>query len=395
MLLSIDDARDAVLAAVPAPLPAEEIAIEDAGDRVLAAPVTAAAAVPPFASSAMDGYAVISGPAGRTLPVAQESRAGHPAPAPLDPATAARISTGAALPGGADTVVRQEETEERDGAVTLHVVAQPGANVRGPGEDLAAGAEVLAAGTRLGPAELAAAVAAGRATVPVRARPTVAILCTGDELRPPGAPLGPGEIHNSNLVGLAAHASRLGAVVTQTAIVPDDLATSERILSGALDSARVLVISGGVSVGPHDHVKPALEALGVTETFWRVALQPGKPTWFGTRDGSLVFGLPGNPVSALVTFVLFVRPALLALQGATEPPRGRAQLEAPARRNPDRDQAIRVELATRTDGTLVARSTGRQDSHMISSLVAADALAVIPRGEGELAAGTAVDLIEV
>jgi molybdopterin molybdotransferase len=304
-----------------------------------------------------------------------------------------RISTGAALPAGAESVVRQEDADEAGGRVTLRVEAAPGANVRRAGEDLRPGAEVLSAGTRLGPAELSACVAAGEATVAVAPRPTVAVLCTGDELRPPGAPLGPGEIHNSNAPGLAAHAVRLGAAVPHTGIVPDDRGETERVLGDALERAQVVVVSGGVSVGPHDHVKPALEALGVAERFWRVALQPGKPTWFGTRGDRLVFGLPGNPVSALVTFLLFARPALLALQGAAEPPRGRARLAAPRRRNPDRDQAIRVRLAPTDDGALSASATGEQGSHLITSLVAADALALIPRGEGELPAGAVVELI--
>ena len=304
-----------------------------------------------------------------------------------------RISTGAALPPGAESVVRQEDTDERDGTVTLRVAAAPGANVRRAGEDLRPGVEVLAAGTRLRPAELSACVAAGCAEVEVAPRPTVAVLCTGDELRPPGAPLGPGEIHNSNAPGLAAHATRLGAAITHTGIVPDDRGETERVLADALDRARVVVVSGGVSVGPHDHVKPALEALGVEERFWRVALQPGKPTWFGVRGDRLVFGLPGNPVSALVTFLLFTRPALLALQGASEPPRRRARLAEPRKRNPDRDQAIRVALAPTEDGALAARVTGEQGSHLITSLVAADALALIPRGEGELPAGAVVELV--
>src|SRR4051794_41181360 len=293
----------------------------------------------------MDGWAVTAGPAGRSLAIAGESRAGHPAAAAVEPGTAVRISTGAALPAGAEAVVRVEDAQEEHGRVRLGAEAAPGAHVRAPGEDLVPGAGVLAAGTRVGAAELAAAVAAGAATLAVAPPPEVAVLCTGDELREPGAPLGPGEIHNSNLPALAALAARAGGTVRSTGIVPDDRAATERTLEDALAASSVVVVSGGVSVGPHDHVKPALAALGVEERFWRVALQPGKPTWFGVRGDRLVFGLPGNPVSALVTFALFARPALLALQGAAEPPEGAARLAAPVRRNAGREQAGRVRPA--------------------------------------------------
>src|SRR5205807_5386514 len=171
-------------------------------------------------------------------------------------------------------------------------------------------------GTVLGPGELAAAVAAGRAELSCARRPRVALLATGDELVPAGAPRGPGQIHNGTAVALTALAEREGADVVLDEIVPDDRERTEAALARALEAADVLAVSGGVSVGPHDHVKPALAALGVQERFWRIALKPGKPAWFGDRDGTLAFGLPGNPVSAVVCFLLLVRPALRALQGA-------------------------------------------------------------------------------
>jgi molybdopterin molybdotransferase len=391
-LITIEEARTIVIGAAR-PLGDETVAVSDALGRVLAGGVRAGGDVPPFPCSAMDGYAVRSGPSERTLTVTGESRAGAPAERSLSDGEAIRVSTGAAVPDGADAVVRQEDVEEHGEQITVPVAVASGENVRKPGEDLRAGTPVLAAGTPLGPAELGLAVAAGVAELTVARRPNVAILCTGDELRAPGEPLGPGQIHNSNAPMLEALASRSGALVQATERVPDAPHATRSALEGALERADLVVISGGVSVGPHDHVKPALETLGVRELFWGVALQPGKPTWFGERSGKLVFGLPGNPVSCVVTFALFAMPALAALQGASRggPSREHAMLAAGVKRNPRREQALRVRLERR-DGTTVAIPNGPQGSHLVSSLVGADALAFIPPGDGELPAGTAVAL---
>ena len=290
------------------------------------------------------------------------------------------------MPAGADAVVPIERVREGDGAITLDAVVAAGQHVRRAGEDLRAGAVALPAGTVLDAGALGVAVGAGAGTLSCTRRPRVAILCTGDELRPPGAPLGPGEIHNSNAVTLAALARADGAVVTIAEAVRDERAATEAGLAHALDAADVVVLSGGVSVGPHDHVKPALAALGVTECFWGVDLQPGKPTWFGTRGAQLVFGLPGNPVSSFVTFVLFARPALRALQGAEPlPPRDQAVLTADVPQR-GRTQALRVGLAC-DDGTLRATPTGPQGSHVTASLLGADALAFVAPGDAIAAAG--------
>ena len=384
-MLSIDEARAAVLAEVH-PLGTEEVAIGEALGRVVAEDITAAADVPGFANSAMDGFAVRSGPAGRVLRVVGESRAGAPATASVGDGEAIRISTGAMLPQGADAVLQVELVSEDTDRVTLNDDVKPGRNVRHPGEDIRAGTTVLEAGTPLGPAELGIAVNAGRAGVRVARRPRVAILATGDELVDPGAPLGPGQIHDSNATTLAALVARAGGVA-RTGRVADERGATARAVADALDGADLLVLSGGVSVGPHDHVKPALLANGVEEVFWRVALRPGKPTWFGVRraDGTLVLGLPGNPVSAYVTFTLFARPALAALQGADPAPQlRRARLAVAVERHPDRDECVRV----RIDEHGAATPTGPQASHILSSLLGADGLAVIPRGSGELAPGT-------
>ena len=386
-LLTIDEARALVLGAVT-PLDAEELTIAAALGRVLAEDVTAAHDVPSFANSAMDGFAVRSGPAGRDLAIVGESRAGTPAEVPVGDGEAVRISTGAAMPDGADAILPVEDADDGGTTVTPRVDLPAGHHVREPGEDLRGGEVVLRAGTVLGAAELGLAVEAGRATLRCGRRPRVAVLATGDELVAPGQPLRHGQLHNSNAVTLAALAVRAGADLAGATQVRDDAAATRGAIERALDGADVLLLTGGVSVGPHDHVKPALAALGVEEVFWRVALRPGKPLWFGRRGAQLVFGLPGNPVSAMVCFMLFARPALAALQGApAPPPRARAVLGAPVARQRGRDEAVRVRL---DDGR--ALPTGQQGSHQLHSMLGADALAIVPRGDGEAPAGTEVEI---
>jgi molybdopterin molybdotransferase len=391
-LITITEARKRVLEHIR-PLEMERIPVAEALDRVLGEDLRAAGDTPPFPCSAMDGYALKPGPAGRVLTLVGESRAGAPGTRTLSDGETLRISTGAAVPPGAEAVIRQEDVQLDGDRVRTEVAVAAGDNVRFPGEDMRVGMLVLEAGTTLGAAALGAAVAAGAGTVSVTRRPTVQVLCTGDELREPGAPLGPGEIHNSNAPMLTALAARSGTLTAPAKILPDDRAATEASLAHALDAADVVVVSGGVSVGPHDHVKPALAALGVDEVFWGVALQPGKPTWFGTRGDTLVFGLPGNPVSAYVTFTLFARPALAALQGttATDGLEREAILGEDVPRNPRREQAIRVRLQ-RGEEELVAIPNGPQASHIITSLIGSDALALIPPGEGRLPAGTRVAL---
>jgi molybdopterin molybdotransferase len=396
-LISVAQARNLVLSAVT-PLAPEDVPIEAALDRILDADVRAAGDVPPFACSAMDGYAIIAGPAGRELTVVGESRAGAPTTQRLTDGQAIRISTGAALPADATAVIPQERvTVREDDRVETGVDVAAGDHVRRPGEDMVAGLTVLRAGTRLGPVQLGAAVAAGAGSVSVARAPRISVLATGDELRAPGEPLGPGEIHNSNAPMLDALARHAGARTAAPEQLADERETTRARIAAALERSDVVILSGGVSVGPHDHVKPALAELGVREIFWSVALQPGKPTWFGSLgEDRLVFGLPGNPVSAVVTFSLFVLPALYALQGRTDR-RGReteAVLAVPIKRNPRREQAIRVVL-NRDDGPATAVPNGPQGSHILSSLLGADALAMIPAGEGLLAAGTTVALAEL
>jgi molybdopterin molybdotransferase len=395
-LIAIDQALAHVLAQTRA-LPAQTVTIDEALHRVLAADIRAAGDVPPFPCSAMDGYALLAGASGRRLRIVGESRAGVPSGHTLGDGEAIRVSTGAAIPPGADAVIPQEDVDLADGAEDVIVTSQDspaGAHVRGAGEDMRSGTTVLRAGLRLGPLQLGAAVAAGAGTVQAASRPRVAVLCTGDELRAPGESLGPGEIHNSNAPMLTGLSLEAGAETGPAGLLPDDRQATIDGIGTAIDASDVVIITGGVSVGPHDHVKPALSALGVQELFWSVALQPGKPTWFGVGgDGTLVFGLPGNPVSAVVTFSLFVAPALAAMQGAPAPapPSPTAVLGTELPRNPRREQAVRVSLGVGPAG-VTALPTGAQGSHILSSLLAADALGMIPMGEGVVAAGDEITL---
>jgi molybdopterin molybdotransferase len=401
--ISIAAARRRVLEAVR-PLAGEDVALGDALGRVLAEDVTSAISVPPFDSSGMDGYAVVSGPA-TALEVIGESRAGHPAAVSVREGTAVRISTGAAVPPGADAVVPVELVEPAPGGDDAAPAGSgpsndrvrvpdtvAGENVRRTGEDVRAGDVVLRAGARLGPAELGVAAEIGRARLRCAARPRVALLVTGDELVEPGEKLGAGRIYSSNGFALAGQVERAGAAQVLRERVPDTAEGTTGALARALDAADVVIVSGGVSVGPHDHVKDALRGLGVDERFWGVRLKPGKPTWFGVRGRTLAFGLPGNPVSAMVTFQLFVRPALAALQGA-DPAAARATavLDQAVPRNPRREEAVRVRLRAADDGWH-ATPTGEQGSHMLTSMLGADALALIAPGEGETAAGERVEL---
>ena len=387
-LIGIEEARGRVLAEVR-PLGSEAVDLDRALGRVLAEELAAPGDVPPFDSSAMDGFALVAGPAGE-LPVVGESRAGHPHPDVVERGTAVRISTGAVVPEGADVVVPVERTEE-DGERVRVPALEPGGNIRRAGEDLRAGDVVLRAGATLGPAELGVAASIGRAELRCAVRPRVALVVTGDELVSPGEPLAPGRIYSSNAFALAAQIERAGAELVSRSTAPDTAEGTRTALDSALAGADVVCVSGGVSVGQHDHVRGAMSELGVDERFWGVALRPGKPTWFGVRDGTLAFGLPGNPVSAMVTFQLFVRPALAALQGADPAARRiTAELGEAVPRNPRREEALRVRLSG--DGVLRATPTGPQGSHQLTSMLGADGLALVPAGDGELAAGEPVEV---
>jgi molybdopterin molybdotransferase len=385
-LLTLDEAIARVLERAR-PLGAEDVRVRDAFGRVLAEDARALVDLPPFPSSAMDGFAVRAADTPGTLRVVARIAAGRPADATLGPGEAMAIATGGVVPEGADAVVPIEYVVERDNDVEIPEAADEGASVRPRGGDVGAGDVVVPRGTRLGSPQLGALAAAGLADVSCGRRPRVAVLTTGTELRRPGEPLGPGEVYEANGFLLRAAIASAGADIDELAPVEDDEAAHRAALERGL-AADVLVTSGGVSVGPHDLVRRIEADLGVEEVFWGVAVKPGKPVSFGLRGRTLVFGLPGNPVSALVGAELFVRPAVLALQGASAPGPNYelGSLAAPIRRNAERDELVRGRAAVR-DGVVALEPITGQESHMIARAATANALVLVPRGDGELPAG--------
>ncbi len=377
------------------PLRPEPVPIAEAGGRVTAEDIRARVDLPSFASSAMDGFAVRASDLPATLSIAGESAAGRPFAAQLGPGCAVAISTGAVVPEGADAVVPIEDVVQHDNGVEISQSSEPGAHVRPRGGDVTAGEVVVPAGASLTPGRLAAAAASGIAELPCRRRPRVALLATGSELVTPGHSLGPGQIYETNGLMLALALAEGGAEVVSEPPVADDEAALREALERGL-SADVLVTSGGVSVGEHDLVRAVERELGVDEVFWRVSIKPGKPVSFGVRGETLVFGLPGNPVSALVGCELFVKPALRALQGLLDPlPRFEpGTLAVGLRRNGERDEFVRAR--SRVEGSaLVLEPVSGQESHMIVHAAAADALVHVPRGNGELASGTTVSWLRL
>ena len=392
------EARRLVLERVR-PLEAEPVPLRSALGRVLAADVDSAEAVPGFDNSSMDGFAVrAADTAGASaavpvaLRIADEARAGRPARSSLQAGQAIAISTGAMLPEGADSVVRVEDTAARNGRVDVSVEVDPGNNVRSRGDDIEPGAPVLRTGVTIGAAELGVLASVGRVEVSCARRPGTRILTTGDELLEPGDPPRPGGVRNSNAYSIPSLALGAGAEVAGIETVSDEPVATRDAVDAALDGD-IAVISGGVSVGDHDHVKCTLEELGVERVFWRVALKPGKPTWFGVAPGgTLVFGLPGNPVSAMVTFLLFVRPAIRSMLGASdEVARASAILDDDLPKAPGRDHAVRCSLELSDDGWH-ARPTGNQDSHVLTSMLGANALAIVPAEGDAPVAGSRVEV---
>jgi molybdopterin molybdotransferase len=393
-LLSIAEAQRLVLEHAR-PLPAETVPLEGAAHRVLAEPARAEIDLPPFPSSAMDGYAVRAVETPGRLRIEARIAAGDPVTAALDSGQAMGIATGGVVPDGADAVIPIEYVVEHDNEIEIGSAVERGENVRPRGGDIRAGEVVVEPGSVLTPARLGALAAAGIPQVRCASRPRAAVVPTGTELRRPGEPLAAGEIYEANGLILSAQLEAAGAAVELMAAVGDDEAAHRGALERALD-ADVVVTSGGVSVGPHDLVRRVEAELGVEEVFWRVSVKPGKPIAFGVRERTLVFGLPGNPVSALVGFVLFVEPAIRALQGVPDPlPRfDRGRLAAARRRNPERDELVRARLRRSEDGPLLEPLSG-QESHMIARSAGADALVFVPRGEGELDDGAPVDYLRL
>jgi molybdenum cofactor synthesis domain-containing protein len=387
-----EEALDIVLERTPI-LPAEEVRLGDALGRVLAEEVFAAEDTPSFPASAKDGFAVIAGDGSLRREIVGEQMAGAPAGIVVRPGTAARIMTGAPLPQGADAVVMVEYTEEAGGSVRLLRAVEPGQDVRPAGQDLAAGEQVLAAGTALGPPGVGLLAAVGRGRVQVYRRPRVAVLSTGDELVEPDQTLGPGLIRNSNRYALQASACAAGADVVWTAHARDEEGELSHLMAEALTQADVLLTSGGVSMGQRDLVKPLLREMGEVH-FGRVAQKPGKPLTFATIQGRLAFGLPGFPVSSLVSFELYVRPALRKMQGyvGLQRPRRDVVLRHSIDRQPDRLEFQRAVVMER-EGMYWAETTGLQVSGRLRSLVGANALLVLPARRAHFDKGETVEAI--
>jgi molybdopterin molybdotransferase len=396
MRISIEEARRLLLEHTST-LEAEEVSLDDALGRVLAHDAVAPNPVPPFDCSTMDGFAVRATDttgAPLTLQLVDEARAGKGAGARLEPGQAIRISTGAPIPAGADAVIRQELTSTGDGAVTIDEPVDAGNDVRVAGGDIPVGSTVLKAGTVLAGPEIGVLAAVNIPRPAVVRRPRIALVSTGDELLDPGAPLKPGQIRDTNSYALSAAARLAGAEIVSRIKVGDDREQTIATIREALHGADILVTVGGVSVGPHDHVRPALSALGAREIFGRVSLRPGgQICFFVAEDGTLCFALPGNPVSATISFRLFVVAAVDALLG-----RGRAErrttataaVELPGRVG--RTTAVRCTTELRADGWYVAPSQTHQDSHVLTSMLGVDAYAFGPEDRESLAAGETVEV---
>jgi molybdopterin molybdotransferase len=391
-MLVIADAQSVIMRSV-APLGIEEVDALTAEGRVLAADLHAPEPVPDVPKSAMDGYALRAADGRAPRRVIGELTAGNAPGQYLGPGMAARIMTGAPMPAGADTMIPVELTEERDGMLTIQRDLAPGDYVHTVGQDLALGQLVLERGTPLGSAEIGLLATIGMTRVPVFRRPRVAVLATGDEVSEPHATPPPGGVRDSNRYALLAAAREAGCEAFSLGIARDDYATQRDAILRGIDLADVVLTSGGVSMGTRDLIKPILAELG-TVHFGRVSFKPGKPTTFATIGDKLVFGLPGYPVSSLVSFEVFVRPALRALQGDARPERPRVQvaLETPIKPSPDRPEYQRITVRFH-DGRLRAASTGAQGSSRLLSLRDANGLLLVPAGTAVYPTGSELEAL--
>jgi molybdopterin molybdotransferase len=393
--ISIEEARRLVLGQV-ARLEGEEVALADALGRVLAQDAVAPTDLPPFHSSGMDGFAVIAtdtDDAPVALKIIGEARAGALAQAPVEHGTAVRVSTGAVVPEGADAVVRQELTEVEDGAVIVNEEVSAGNDVRYAGEDIRAGETILHAGTLIGSAEIGALAAVNIARPVVVRRPRIALVSTGDELVSPGPPLQPGQIRDANAPALTAAAHAAGAEIVTSVRVGDDRDATVATLEDALGGADVVATVGGVSVGPHDHVRPALEQIGAQQVFCRVSLKPGGQVCFYIApDGTLAFALPGNLASSMTAFRVLVVPAIYAMLGRNltlHTARGVAATDLPG--TIGRTSVIRCTAEMQDDGWHVTPN-GDQRSHILTSMLGVPVFAIVPDDCEVLRAGERVDI---
>ena len=395
-LLPVDEARARVMAAFSA-LPAEQVSVADALGRVLAEDVRARVTQPPAAISAMDGYAVraadVAAPP-TTLTVIGEAPAGGACDKTVGAGQAVRIFTGGPLPDGADAIVIQEDTEAGDGVVTVKVAVAEGNYIRPAGLDFTAGDVGLTAGRRITARDVGLAAAMNVPWLAVHRRPSAALLATGDEIVRPGDPIGPNQIVSSNTLALAALVKEAGGDATDLGIARDNEDSLRRMAAGA-ERADVLVTSGGASVGDHDLVQEVLGKEGLELDFWRIAMRPGKPLLFGRIRGTPLIGVPGNPVSSLVCGLLFLKPAIDVMLGlaATETPAETALLGRDLGANDQRQDYLRARLERRDDGELVATPFEKQDSSMLSSLVAAGCLVVRAPHAPPAEAGARVEIV--
>jgi molybdopterin molybdotransferase len=389
-MVSVEEALQIVMAHV-SPLGVEEVDAFTADGRLLAQPISAPFAIPDLPKAAMDGYALRAADGMQPRRVVGELAAGSAPTLSLQPGEAVRIMTGSPMPLGADTMLPVELTMEQDGYVTLQQMPRTGDYLHTVGQDVTTGAPILAVGTRLGIAEIGLLATFGITRVAVYRRPRVAVLATGDEVYEPGSPRPAGAVYDSNRFALLAAAREAGCEVIALGIARDTLEVQREAILRGLDQADLLLTSGGVSMGTRDLMKPLLAELGRVH-FGRVAFKPGKPTTFATVGGKLVFGLPGYPVSSLVSFEVFVRPALRALQGDTEPwrPRTRVSLTSPIKPSADRPEYQRVIVHVQ-DGRLFATTTGGQGSSRLLSLLGANALIFVPPGRQPYPAGTELE----
>ena len=394
-MLSVEEALDRLLRGL-APTDAEPVPLAESLGRVPTAdPIVATHDVPPFSNSAMDGFAVQAADGDSRRRLIGESRAGGPEAPRVEPGTAVRVMTGAPMPEGADSVVPIEDASEAEGWLEVGRPPDPGVHVRAAGHDVAVGTALSLSAGPITPSVIGLLAAMGHGDVEVRRRPRVAILSTGDELVPVGAPLGAAQIHDANGPALAAAVSEAGGAPLLLAPARDDPGEVERRIREGVLAADMLIVSGGVSVGEHDHVRAVIERLGTLD-FWRIAVQPGKPLAFGRVDGRPVIGLPGNPVSALVTFELFVRPMLRRMLGLAGDGRARvtARIDEALGKDPARRAYLRVRVCADGDGYR-AVSAGGQASSQLLPLATANALLIVPEGESATRPGVAYKAIVI
>lgn len=388
-------AQTEVLSGLPVLPEVEELLASSLG-LALAAPIVAPHPVPPFANSAMDGYAVRSQDVSKApvaLRVIEDVAAGSVASRAVDAGTAIKIMTGAPMPEGADAVVRVEDTIQKGDEVTITIGVPAGTSVRAAGGDVEAGAEVFPAGTRITPVHIGVLANLGMHRVPVRRRPRVALASTGDELvAVEGPPLGPGQIRDSNRPMLSALLTELGVEVVDLGRIPDQAAELRRSLAEGVDRADAVITSGGVSMGEYDLVKAVLMEMGNVD-FWQVAMQPAKPFAFGRVEGRPFFGLPGNPVSSIVAFEQFVRPALLKMMGASRlfRPRIKGRTKVELRTDPAKTVFVRVRTWMENE-VRWSEPSGGQSSNVLTAVATGDAFAVVEEGTDRIGAGDSVTL---